>query len=65
MSFRVLSGRIFTMLRAGLALNMVSSPVKGLMPLRALVAGLRTTDELHQAWYGVRAGPRPPRLFLI
>jgi len=29
--------------RAGLALIMISSPVKGLMPLRALVAGFFTT----------------------
>ena len=31
MSLRLFKGRIFTMFRAGLALNMVSSPVKGLM----------------------------------
>jgi hypothetical protein len=30
-------------LRAGFALNVVSSPVKGLTPLRALVAGFLTT----------------------
>ena len=39
--FSFLSGRILTCLRAGLALNHVSSPVKGLMPLRALTAGRR------------------------
>ena len=38
--FRFFSGRTLTTVRAGLALNIVSSPVKGLMPLRALVAGL-------------------------
>ena len=43
MSLRFFIGRILTMFRAGLALNTVSSPVKGLMPLRALVAGLRIT----------------------
>jgi hypothetical protein len=32
MSLRFFNGRIFTTFRAGLALNMVSSPVKGLMP---------------------------------
>ena len=43
MSLRALSGVIFTTLRAGFALNVVSSPVKGLIPLRSFVAGLRTT----------------------
>jgi hypothetical protein len=42
-SFRFFSGRIFTTFLAGLALKVVSSPVKGLIPLRALVAGFRTT----------------------
>jgi hypothetical protein len=41
MSLRPFRGRILTTLRAGLALNICSSPVKGLTPLRALVAGLR------------------------
>lgn len=40
---RFFIARTLTTLRAGLALNVVSWPVKGLMPLRALVAGLRTT----------------------
>ena len=44
-SLRFFSGRIFTTFRAGLALNMASSPVKGLIPLRALVAGFRTTTS--------------------
>ena len=41
-SFIFFKGRIFTAVLAGLALNIVSSPVKGLMPFRALTAGLRT-----------------------
>src|SRR6185295_18277317 len=41
--FSVLSGRTLITLRAGFALNMTSCLVNGLMPLRALVAGLRTT----------------------
>jgi len=45
MSLRFFSGRIFTTFRAGLALNIASSPVKGLTPLRALVAGFRTTTS--------------------
>jgi hypothetical protein len=40
MALRPLSGCTLTTLRAGLALNMVGWPVKGLMPSRALVAGL-------------------------
>lgn len=40
MSFRDFSGRIRTTLRAGLALNIISWPVNGLMPLRGFVAGL-------------------------
>src|SRR4051812_49991881 len=42
-SFRPLRGRTLTTRRAGLALNTCSSLVNGLMPLRALVAGLLTT----------------------
>ena len=42
MSLSFFSGRTFTAVEAGLALNITSSLVKGLMPLRALVAGLRT-----------------------
>ena len=40
MSLSFFNGRIFTTLRAGLALNIVFSPVKGLMPSRSFVAGL-------------------------
>ena len=38
-SLSVLSARTLTALEAGLALNIMSSPVKGFRPLRALVAG--------------------------
>lgn len=48
MSFKPLSGSTLTALRAGFALNTVSSPVNGLMPLRALVAGFLTTLILHK-----------------
>src|SRR4051812_5591385 len=43
MSFSAFSGRTLITLRAGLALKTVSCLVKGLIPLRALVAGLWTT----------------------
>ena len=42
-SFRPFNGSTLTTLRAGFALNIISSPVNGLVPLRALVAGLRMT----------------------
>jgi hypothetical protein len=42
MSLSFFSGRTLTAVDAGLALNITSSLVKGLMPLRALTAGLRT-----------------------
>src|SRR5438128_3566140 len=45
-SLAALTGRARTILRAGLALNIISSPVKGLVPLRALVAGFLTTTNL-------------------
>ena len=45
-SFAALTGRAFTIFRAGLALNTVGSLVKGLMPLRALVAGFLITTNL-------------------
>ena len=41
------NGFIFTTLRAGFALKVVGSPVKGLIPLRALVAGFLTTVILY------------------
>src|SRR5690606_13773715 len=40
--FSFFSGRTLTMVRAGLALKVISSPVNGLIPLRALVAGFFT-----------------------
>ena len=40
--FIFFNARILTPVLAGLALNQVSSLVKGLMPRRALMAGLRT-----------------------
>src|SRR3954468_11273438 len=43
MSLRAFKGRTLMTLRAGLALNMTSSLVKGLIPLRALVAGFWIT----------------------
>lgn len=42
-SFKAFKDCTFTTFRAGFALNMAGSPVKGFMPLRALVAGFRTT----------------------
>src|SRR4051812_144008 len=48
MSLSFFSGRIFTTLRAGLALKVVSSFVNGLMPLRSLVAGLCCTTILQR-----------------
>jgi len=42
-SFSDFKGATFTTLRAGLALNIISSPVKGFVPLRALVAGFLMT----------------------
>src|SRR3990167_7530180 len=45
-------------LRAGFALNIVGSPVKWLIPLRALVAGLRIT--LHFIKPGTVNSPGPP-----
>ena len=41
MSLRLLRGWTLTTVRAGFALNTVSSRVKGLMPRRAFVAGFR------------------------
>jgi len=41
-SFNFFNGRILTAILAGFALNIVSSPVKGLIPLRAFLAGFLT-----------------------
>ena len=54
-----------TTLRAGLALNIISSPVNGLMPLRAFRAGLRTTRIFISPGTVNVPGPRRPRSFLI
>ena len=43
MSLRPFRAVTFTVLLAGLALNIISSPVNGLMPLRALTAGFFLT----------------------
>src|ERR1700757_451541 len=45
-SLAALTGLARTILRAGFALNIISSPVNGLVPLRALVAGFLTTTNL-------------------
>src|SRR5262245_14076936 len=44
-SLAALTGRALIIFRAGLALNTVGSLVKGLMPLRALVAGFLMTTN--------------------
>src|SRR3569623_445730 len=45
-SFAAFTGRARTILRAGLALNIIGSPVKGFVPLRAFVAGFLMTTNL-------------------
>ena len=45
-SLRPFKGRTLMTLQAGLALNIHSSPVKGLTPLRAFLAGFRLTSIL-------------------
>src|SRR6266700_574854 len=45
-SFAALTGLARTILRAGLAVNIIAWPVNGLVPLRALVAGFLTTTNL-------------------
>src|SRR5687768_7136546 len=52
-----------TFLLAGLALNIIFSPVKGLTPSRALVAGFFTTFIFSRP--GIVNRPLPRRLFLI
>jgi hypothetical protein len=44
-SLAALTGRARTIFRAGLALKVIGSPVKGLVPLRALVAGFLMTTN--------------------
>jgi hypothetical protein len=45
-SFAALTGRALTIFRAGLALNIIGSPLKGFVPARALVAGFFMTTNL-------------------
>src|SRR3981189_219794 len=45
-SFAALTGRALTIFRAGLALNIIGSPLNGFVPWRALVAGFLTTTNL-------------------
>ncbi len=65
MSFNFFNGRILTTLRAGLALKTVSSFVKGLMPLRSLVAGLCYTSILQRPGIAKVFEPLRPTAFLI
>src|SRR6266404_7025860 len=44
-SFAALTGRALTIFRAGLALNIIDSPVNGFVPWRALVAGFLITTN--------------------
>src|SRR5262249_41613384 len=59
-SLRVLSARMRTVFRAGLALNICGCLVKGLMPCRALVAGLCTSFNLASPGRGDMPGPFLP-----
>src|SRR5690606_27980715 len=61
--FRFLSGMTRTFLLAGLALNIIFSPVNGLIPSRAFVAGFFTTFILSSP--GRVNRPLLRRLFLI
>src|SRR6516162_4707076 len=58
-SFAALTGRTLRIFLAGFALNTVGSLVKGLMPLRSLVAGFLTTMNL------AKPGSRNSPLFFI
>ena len=51
-ALRLFKGSTRTFLLAGLALNVIFSPVKGLMPSRAFVAGFFTTFSFMQAGHG-------------
>ena len=44
--FAALTGRALTIFRAGLALYIIGSPLKGFVPARALVAGFFMTTNL-------------------
>src|SRR5690348_8122482 len=62
-AFRLFSGITRTFLLAGLALNIIFSPVKGLIPSRAFVAGFFTTFIFSRP--GMVKRPLLFRLFLI
>src|ERR1700742_4895565 len=62
-ALRLFKGSTRTFLLAGLALNVIFSPVNGLMPSRALVAGFFTTFNFMRP--GSVNRPLPRRLFLI
>src|ERR1700722_2158899 len=62
MSLSDLRGRTFTTLRAGFALNIVSWPVNGLIPLRGLVAGLWITVIFIRPGTANTPGPFLPTL---
>ena len=59
-SFRFFRARARTVLRAGLALNVVGCLVKGCVPWRALVAGLRTVFSLSSPGMVNTPGPFLP-----
>src|SRR5690606_3782270 len=66
MSFNPFSAATFTVFDAGFALNIIFSPVNGLMPSRAFVAGFFTTRILSSPGSVNSPGAlRPARLFLI
>src|SRR5205823_4376419 len=65
MSFSALSGRTLITRRAGLALNITSCLVKGLIPMRALVAGFWITVIFIKPGTTNMPGPFLPILFLI
>src|SRR6202051_2664741 len=62
-SLRFLSAAIRTFLLAGFALNIIFSPLKGLTPSRAFVAGFFTNFIFSRP--GIVNKPRLRRLFLI
>src|SRR6202041_3177323 len=61
--FRFFNGSARTFLLAGFALNVIFSPVNGLVPSRALVAGRLTTFSFSKP--GRVNKPLPRRLFLM
>src|SRR4051812_12797904 len=62
-SFKDLSARILITLRAGLALNICSSLVKGLIPLRAFTAGFWMATILSSPGSTKTPGPFLPTFF--